>query len=648
MTLFAGKGRPGWKGARLIGKFGLEHLARLCPHLEHLSLEWLDSSAKPPDSLFQLPLRTLVLNNKADLTIPKVRSLSPSLTALCSGTSFLDYDQLSTILRLTNLTRLSLSKTIRFPRSRDVALAQLPSLESLEVKLFDSLTDIFLPNFQYRSLKRLQLTSGYGEERFPNSFAELLPCLQELSISNCKNISDWTDQFTSFTCLESLTISGCNVSLLPENMGDLPALKTLVLDESRLCRLPASFTSLTSLETLLVLHFLWDDLPAGLGCLTALRTLSLVCSRSPNLDLQEDLVGLTSLQTFRLQQYLREQLPPSFTQLASLTRLELDECSLVGLPEGVGTMARLQELCIHACPDITGITESVTNLVNLRVLIIDKCPHFSSLPRRLDSLTSLTQLEVRGCELLNEAPQALPLRLQTLIFKNKQQMVSLPDLATLTELRKLCLGIVGAECVEDIGGHLSGLEHLEVQLVLGGEGAEETLSALTRLSCLHTLTLKGDCSFKRLVECDGEGLLELRQLNMDTTCDEFTELPATFTTLNHLTSLQIHAPKLSSLPEALGALSRLRKLNLSNCSSLTHLPASLTQLSCLHELNVSNTSIRLLPPGLTQLSRLRRLDVHSCKHLEALPDDICELRMLDHLSTRWCDEVQHRRCLSHS
>ncbi|CAI5482595.1 unnamed protein product [Closterium sp. Yama58-4] len=221
-----------------------------------------------------------------------------------------------------------------------------------------------------------------------------------------------------------------------------------------------------------------------------------------------------------------------------------------------------------------------------------------------------------------------------MVFKKEGTASGFPE-ATITAIAfhriwvERAQGAVLGHCQCNIGASLSGLERLELVL---GEGAEEFLSVLTRLPSLRTLKLNKARCLQNLLKSDGSCLKELRQLNIDIACDELTELPAAITTLHHLTSLKIHAPKLSSLPDAIGSLSRLRRLNISNCSSLTHLPDSSTQLSCLHELNASNTSIRLLPPGFTQLSRLMELDLSNCKQLEAVPDDISSLKMLEHFS----------------
>ncbi|CAI5480046.1 unnamed protein product [Closterium sp. Yama58-4] len=154
--------------------------------------------------------------------------------------------------------------------------------------------------------------------------------------------------------------------------------------------------------------------------------------------------------------------------------------------------------------------------------------------------------------------------------------------------------------------------------------------------------MMGIRSLKNLLGSDGSTLQELRQLCIYTLSDEFTRLPSAITTLQHLTSLQVHARKLSSLPKELGALSRLRHLDLPDCSSLTRLPASLSELSCLVDLEISSSSVRSLPPGLSQLRRLKSLNLRNCRQLVVLPDEIQDrLPMLDFLDTKGCGGPPH-------
>ncbi|CAI5520946.1 unnamed protein product [Closterium sp. Naga37s-1] len=402
---------------RFITEPGLDYFFRHCPQLEQLSLYCLEGDQNPPASFFQLQhLSILVLTNTWILKSPNLSRLS-SLTALSIEAFSLHYDQLSSLLQLTNLIRLSLPDDIRVvsPDPPAFSLAQLPSLESLKFGLHGAQFSVFPPlGSPYSFLKRLQLNECFSQERIPDSVGEVLPRLQELSISG-QSFRDLTDHFTSLTCLESLTISSCLVLTLPENFGNLPALKALVLQELPLCHLPASFTRLASLESFCLCDCMGvEKLPAGFGNLTALQTLSLAWLMK--LDLPEDLGGLTNLQIFHLIKNREEQLPSSFTQLASLTRLELDRCAIAGLPVGMAEMTNLQELHILKCPAFKELPECVTALTSLQLLRIQECRRLSSVPRRLDSLTRLKQLELRGCWLLREAPQALPLTLQALSY----------------------------------------------------------------------------------------------------------------------------------------------------------------------------------------------------------------------------------------
>ncbi|CAI5934359.1 unnamed protein product [Closterium sp. NIES-64] len=585
------------KDNRVVSHRDVLNAVACFPHLTHLHLS--DFSVETLDDAFL-----------ADLADSCPGSLS-SLTAVSIETYSLQYNQLSTLLQLTNLTRLALPDEIRMIPADPPAfsLAQLPTLHSLKFGLSDAHFSVFFPpGSPYRLLKRLQLSHCFNQERLPDGIGQVLPRLQELSIMSCETLNDLTDEFTSLTCLETLTISVCSVSTLPAIFGDFPTLKALVLDQLPLRTLPASFTRLATLETFfLVLCDEMEELPAGrLGG----------ADQSPHLSYQS--VRPTAAAVV-------------IHAAGSLTRLELEECDIVELPEGMGEMTNLQELYIQRCLSLEELPDCVAALGSLRVLRITECHDLVAVPRRLDGLTSLTQLELRDSWLLSEAPQALPLSLQALWYSGNQQVESLPDVSSLTGLRQLCLDMVDAACIEAIGEHLSGMEHLQLVLAEG----DESLTALTRLPRLRTLSASGVRSVNSLVECEGSGLQELRQLNTLGNAG-LKQLPAAITTLHHLTSIKINAEHLSSLPHNFGAFSRLRKLDLSGCSSLVHLPASLTQLSCLHELNVSHTSIRLLPPGFAQLSRLRMLDIYECEQLEALPDDLSELRMLEHIDTAFC------------
>ncbi|CAI5457450.1 unnamed protein product [Closterium sp. Yama58-4] len=145
---------------------------------------------------------------------------------------------------------------------------------------------------------------------------------------------------------------------------------------------------------------------------------------------------------------------------------------------------------------------------------------------------------------------------------------------------------------------------------------------------------------KRLPESIGAAVPQLRQVRLEQVAS-LEEVPGSIGQLRQLTALDIHAPRLASLPDTIGALSRLCVLNLSHCQGLQQLPASLTRLACLHDLNVASTSISVLPAGFAHLTRLRGLSLKICPELQGFPEDFTQLTALRHLVISGCrQEIQ--------
>ncbi|CAI5962260.1 unnamed protein product [Closterium sp. NIES-65] len=247
----------------------------------------------------------------------------------------------------------------------------------------------------------------------------------------------------------------------------------------------------------------------------------------------------------------------------------------------------------------------------------------------------LKKLELRGCSQLTEAPASLPGSLEALTLQNEKQTIQLPDVTMLLKLEELSLGIVSAADGSAACISLPNLKHLELEVA---KGSAELPFPLKFFPNLRTLTILDAGSMKKLPGDIGSTLEHLRALIIFRAV-ELTELPESITELQTLTSLCVRAQKLACLPEHIGALSRLSKLDVSECSSLTSLPSSLTQLSCLFSLKASESGIRLLPPNISRLSRLKNLDLQDCKELEALPQDLTNLKSILIFNADGCDKV---------
>ena len=84
--------------------------------------------------------------------------------------------------------------------------------------------------------------------------------------------------------------------------------------------------------------------------------------------------------------------------------------------------------------------------------------------------------------------------------------------------------------------------------------------------------------------------------------------------------IEIHCPKLISLPESIGTLDGLQVLNLSECPKLLELPHTIGGLKALTELDLSDcTSLAALPAEIGDVEDLRELDLSGCSSLVALP-----------------------------
>ncbi|CAI5997520.1 unnamed protein product [Closterium sp. NIES-64] len=406
-----------------------------------------------------------------------------------------------------------------------------------------------------------------------------------------------------------------------------------------LASLPDSICQLSSLETFFLLPPpLCDsicELPADFCCLTALTTLCLGHAALP-----ADIGRLSNLHTLLLRDsYQSRHLPCSLLEIASLTRLELNECRVELLPEGVGALSNLRELHASDCAWLTALPASVTCLTALEALSLADCENLASMPTRLDGLTRLKQLEVARCEMLTRPPLVLPASIEWLSWGGDGRhlhAVALPDVSTLTGLRTLRLDEVVVACGVAVSRSLSHVEHLELNLA---GVAEELPFPLTFLSHLRTLIIDRAWSLQRLPDDIGSALPQLRKLKL-VDADELRELPASVAELQNLTSLVCSVPKLASLPHAIGALSKLRELSLYSERQLEQLPASLTQLACLNKLSILNSPIRSLCSTAAQFTRLRSLNLSGCAQLEALPGDLGELKALRLLKLLECRLVK--------
>jgi internalin A len=197
-------------------------------------------------------------------------------------------------------------------------------------------------------------------------------------------------EFARINQATELNLARSGLKHLPEAIGELTKLETLILSHNELAELPSTILNLTQLKHLDVSHNQLTTLPQAIGRMENLTNLHLVANRL-------------------------KRIPHSIGELIHLRKLDLNGNYLTRLPESI---ARLQQL-------------ETLYLANNRL---------SEIPSSLRKLTELVHLDLEG-----NAVGALPawiseLKYLTTLDLTKTQLSDLPDsLRDIQTLEKLYL-----------------------------------------------------------------------------------------------------------------------------------------------------------------------------------------------------------------
>lgn len=156
---------------------------------------------------------------------------------------------------------------------------------------------------------------------------------------------------------------------LPEEIGNLQALRILTLGSNRLASLPAGFGRLTKLEYLDL-----QDNPLG--------------------TLPEPVYQLRNLQYLKLTEAHLASLPAAIGQLLQLHTLILNQNSLIDLPPQMAALQKLEILNLSANP-LRTVPVVVACLAKLRELRLFGCTHLGEIPAEIMHMPSLEVLWVK-------------------------------------------------------------------------------------------------------------------------------------------------------------------------------------------------------------------------------------------------------------
>ena len=417
-----------------------------------------------------------------------------------------------------------------------------------------------LPNLRVLQIVGMYEVRCIGEE-FYSSYNDqsdrnvtLFPNLRRLELKWMHNLVEWKDKREMtiasevFPCLQELSIEGCyELTSVP---CDFPALKKLWISNIKSTAfemISSKLTTLTSLNINNVLglaYFPKQLLQHNTGMMSLhIRRCHELASISPQHDTLQTMLGLTEL--------IVESCPNlrSFPRIQAVSHLRCLEisCGIEVLELELKSYMSLSILRIKECPNLISIPD-LQKLNSLVQLEIENCPKLISIPD-LQELHSLVQLEIENCSNLISVPDLRGLHsLSYLEIFNCRKLTRLPEgLDCLTCLKTLG---IGGFCEElNAFPNLSSINHLHVsleRLYLYGwaklNSLPDELQHFTALTALWILEFHG---IGALPEWLGN-LSSLQELYLNT-CKNLMHLP-TEHAMQRLIQLQkvyiVNCPKL--------------------------------------------------------------------------------------------------------
>ncbi|XP_062009290.1 disease resistance protein RUN1-like [Rosa rugosa] len=278
-----------------------------------------------------------------------------------------------------------------------------------------------------------------------------------------------------------------------------------------------------------------------------------------------------------------ESLPDSIS-LESLQTLVLSGClKIKKFPEIMGNMENMSELYL----DGTAIQElpiSLKHLSGLSLLNLRGCKNLSSLPSFICSLTSLISLNLSGCSLINQLPEDLgSLEHLQEVDACETSITKVPSsilVLLLKNLKRLCFRGCNDLWLPAEDPFSVGFWSLTSKCL----NSSNSLSIFflffyfififlfkNKRSC-DIRSLEAPLVIERVFLKDLAGLSLSRLTSLSVSRQDILYIPDEIGLLNSLQRLDLSVTNLSSIPESVCELSKLRELCLYGCIRLRSLP----------------------------------------------------------------------------
>ncbi|XP_059429876.1 TMV resistance protein N-like [Corylus avellana] len=221
----------------------------------------------------------------------------------------------------------------------------------------------------------------------------------------------------------------------------------------------------------------------------------------------------------------------------------------------------LEKLELVRCTSLSKVHPSIGFLRRLILLDLKGCKHLKRLPDEMTSLKSLYYFRLSGCSRLKKIPDSV---------------------GNMTSLRNLYLDRTGIKKLPRSFKRLSSLESLNISNCSRLEKIPKNL--ISGMECLHTLRVGGSATRKLPIGSGPDPIISLLIPNLFSCLSSLREvdlsyrnlsdgaIPSDLSCLSSLYSLRLSGNKFTRIPDSVGQLPQLGKLNLDDCTWLQLLP----------------------------------------------------------------------------
>ncbi|PON35756.1 Leucine-rich repeat, partial [Trema orientale] len=267
--------------------------------------------------------------------------------------------------------------------------------------------------------------------------------------------------------------------------------------------------------------------------------------------------------------------------LGNMKDIDLSFCEELSKLPDLSQAPKLENMNLRGCKNLHRLPNLSTSIKYLTL----RRSGIETFPSSFGSLENLVNLDLRVCDRLKSLPK-LPRNIKTLSLLTCRRLESLPS--NIWKLKSLkMLNLYNCSRLKILPEISEVVEHVK-SLYLDGTGIQELPSSIEKLTGLRYLDLNW--------------------------CENLEFDPKSLCALSDLSRLSLGGLQLGCFPSMLLDFHSLTSLELGYCS-IPEIPDWLGSLSSLTKIDLRGNNFERIPPCVRQLFNLKYLNVSRCKNL---------------------------------